>query len=309
MDDLDREMKSADSGVLLVRRPSATLRVTGKDRQTWLNGLVTQDLAPRKSGDAVLALVVAKTGKIEAEVAIVLGDEDALVSLPADRAERLRDKLDRHLIMEDAAIELVPGFEWVFAHGPKAADALTVARSVGARGGLTTRAGSPLAVLVGPSATDLENSITASVDPSAVASEAGHLRFRVERGIAERGVDFTDDESYPQEAALEKDEVSFSKGCYLGQEAVFMLEKRGHVSKRLVQLTASVALAEGAEVRDAEGKSIGTVTSAARRGGSEMVLGIVKYKHAREGNVVSVVTPEGVAPARVTALLAITPES
>ena len=152
------------------------------------------------------------------------------------------------------------------------------------------------------------DALTASVGDSklAVASEAGWLRFRIEHGIAERGADYTEGESYPQEAALEKDEVSFSKGCYLGQEAVFMLEKRGHVSKRLVQLEIPTGTAfVGAEVRDLEGGVIGKLTSVAPRDNGSIALGMVKYKHARAAHEVRIGgEAEGVG-ARVTSLLAI----
>jgi folate-binding protein YgfZ len=304
MSDVERELSCAEEGVLLVRRPWSTLRVTGKDRLSWLNGLVTQDLAPRKPGDAVLGIVVAKTGKIEAEVAVVIGDDELAVGLPADRAERVREKLDRHLIMEDAAIE-PDASAWVLAFGRGAAKALDVARAAGARGGVTQRGGMPVAVIVSSGVESVVEAVIASVPRSAVATEAGWNRFRVEHGIAERGHDYTDDESYPQEAALEKDEVSFAKGCYLGQEAVFMLEKRGHVSKRLVQLVASAELPVGASIEDGEGKVIGSITSSASRAEGHVALAIVKYKHARRDHPLHVKAGDASIEARVTALLAI----
>ncbi len=57
------------------------------------------------------------------------------------------------------------------------------------------------------------------------------------------GVDF-DDQTLPQEASLERLAVSFNKGCYLGQETVFMLEKRGHAKKRLMRLAIDTLEAE-----------------------------------------------------------------
>jgi hypothetical protein len=128
---------------------------------------------------------------------------------------------------------------------------------------------------------------------------------RVEHGIAEHGTDF-DRDNYPQEPALEKDGVSFNKGCYLGQEAVFMLEKRGHVKKRLVQLMVDGPVATGDVITDAAGAEIGKVTSAVTRSiGSNLALGYVKYKHAVEGGELSAAK----SPAKVTGLLAIKPEA
>ena len=299
MSEIEEKLDGAGAGVLLVERELATLVVAGGDRKSWLNGLVTQDLAPLGEGAAALGLVVAKTGKIEAEVAMLLG-ADILVGLPADRAELIREKLDRHLIMEDATIELAPEvLVWVMAFGERAGDVVEIARAHGARAGLTRRSGLEVAVIAEPPIGGARAAVLASIPSSTNASAEAWNRFRVAHGIAERAVDYADDESYPQEAALERDEVSFAKGCYLGQEAVFMLEKRGHVQKRLVQLVSDAPLASGADIIDADGKNIGRVTSVSGR----LSLGVVKYKHARDGRELHV----GGVVARVTSLLAITP--
>lgn len=298
MSTIDDELRSAAEGVLLVERAFTTLKVSGNDRKSWLNGMVTQDLAPLEAGAAALGISVAKTGKIEAEVAMLLGDDDLWMGVPSDRAERLRDKLDRHLIMEDATIEVSnePPI-WTFAFGPRAREALEVARSNGARGGVTRRGGLEVLVFAEAAGGGARDAILEKIEPSKLASLPGWDRFRVEKGIAEPGPDYVLDESYPQEAALERDEVSFEKGCYLGQEAVFMLEKRGHVQKRLVQLELETPVAAGVELLDGEGKSVGRVTTVA----ASLALGVVKYKHAREGRELDA----GGVKARVTSLLAI----
>jgi tRNA-modifying protein YgfZ len=314
MTDVDHELASGANGLLLAKRQLGALVVTGKDRQSWLNGLVTQDLVPRKVGDAAVALVVAKNGKIEAEVAILLGKEELTIGLPADLASSTRDKLDRHLIMEEAAIEVAPEpLEWVFGFGPLASEAVEIARELGATAGLTRRADHDLVIIAAREIGLVVNALTARLaekGPIAIASAEGWLRFRIEHGIAERHADFAEDESYPQEAALEKDEVSFAKGCYLGQEAVFMLEKRGHVSKRLVQIVSPSIIEVGAEVRDADAKSIGKITSVSSRGTEAIALAMVKYKHARTAHEINVdaASVEGGVKAQITSLLVI-PES
>ena len=63
--------------------------------------------------------------------------------------------------------------------------------------------------------------------------------LRIERFVPRLGLDF-DDGFYPQEAALAGHAVSFAKGCYLGQEVVYMLENRGHVKRKLVPLDVKV---------------------------------------------------------------------
>jgi len=142
------------------------------------------------------------------------------------------------------------------------------------------------------------------VSPAAIATEGAWDRARVEHGVTAFGVDF-DDTNYPQEASLERDAVSFEKGCYLGQEAVFMLEKRGHVKKRIVQLHVDGAVETGDPITLPDGAEVGRVTSrAVRPAGGNLALGFVKYKQARADTELRV----GASRAVVTALLAVTPD-
>jgi hypothetical protein len=305
MADVEAELDCAQLGALVRELEGGTLVVRGADRQTWLNGLVTCDLAPKKPGDAAYGLVVGKTGKIQAEVYILVGAEDLLVGVPGPvgRAHALAESLDRYLVMEDATIEpQTEGMSWMLALGLRGEDAMTAARGAGARAGLSRRGGLPTAVVAAPSpARDaVLAAVTAGAAPSQVATPEGWERVRLEHGIAERGVDFEDD-CYPQEAALEIDGVSFSKGCYLGQEAVFMLEKRGHVKRRLVQLMVEGDVSAGDPIKDAEGNVVGGVTSRILRPGRNLALGYVKYKYAKSDT--KLVIGEK-SPAWVTVLLA-----
>lgn len=305
MSDVEAELDCVQLGALIRKTTLGTIRVTGKDRLTWLNGLLTCDLAPRKPGDAVYGLAVGKTGKILDEVMVLVQKEDLLVGVESAHAAELVGTLDRYLVMEDAEIAVADGFSWLLVLGARAKEALSPCRDAGFGAGVTTRAGLPLAVVCAPATGEAKAiaSIETACAPSRVATDAGWYRVRVEHGIAEHGVDF-DRDNYPQEPALEADGVSFNKGCYLGQEAVFMLEKRGHVKKRLVQLVVEGDVAVGDAILTAEGAEIGKVTSAVTRPGSNLALGYVKYKYAIDGAELTT----GKSPAKVTALLAIKPE-
>ncbi|MBL8720772.1 MAG: hypothetical protein JNL79_32595 [Myxococcales bacterium] len=104
---------------------------------------------------------------------------------------------------------------------------------------------------------------------------------RIAAGRAAFGVDF-DEKNYVQECGLEARAVSFSKGCYLGQEVVCMLQMRGHVNKRLVQLAVPTGIAPGAELT-VDGQVVGAVTSVA----GEAALAMVKYAHSEPGKRLS----------------------
>jgi hypothetical protein len=306
MSDVEVEVDCTQQGALIRRLDLSTLVVTGKDRLTWLNGLVTCDLAAKKPGDGAYGLVVAKNGKILSEVYVLVGDADLWVGLPAGKAEALVQHLDKHLIMEDVSLELASGRDgWSCALGPRAAEAMVAARAAAGRAGLSARGGLAAAVIAAPteSVAAIERAVIDAVKPSCVASAEGWERVRVEHGIVEYGVDF-DDTSYPQEASLERDAVSFAKGCYLGQETVFMLEKRGHVSKKIVQLMVEGPVAPNDAITTAEGAAVGAITSAITRPGFNLALGRVKYKYAKKDTALLV----GTSKAHVTALLAVVEE-
>ena len=110
----------------------------------------------------------------------------------------------------------------------------------------------------------------------------GGVFYGVCPGRAEFGVDM-DERTFPAEARLDGSAVSFSKGCYVGQEIVARIESRGAVNRLLVQLEAEAPVEVGEEIAR-EGRALGSVTSAAvspRRG--PLAMGYVRSKAAEPG--------------------------
>ncbi len=296
--DPKEQVAAARRSALLV--PEADLVafvVKGGDRVSWLNGLLTCDLANRKPGDAVYGLAVATKGRILSDVVVVLGVERVLLLAQSAAAEELRASLDRHLMMEDAELEVSPpdGVFIAFVHGPKAAEVLAAARSAGADGGELDRTGLGGAVLVaeGSARAGARSAVVGALEAigGLWGDDAGWETLRLERGVPRFGRDF-DATTYPQEASLEKVAVSFSKGCYLGQEVVCMLELRGHVKRKLVSLVldAGDAPAKGTPLLDAQGGAVGEVTSATTSPslGRPVALAMIKFALAEPGRDVRV---------------------
>jgi folate-binding protein YgfZ len=288
--DIRRALEVTFSSALVVPAPElATFVVTGGDRQTWLNGLVTCDLAPLKVGDAAYGLFVEKKGRVVADAIVVLEAARLLLIVPRRVAGDLRTTLEHHLIMEDAEID-EGAFEVELVHGPRAQEVLAAVRAVGASGGELDRTGLGGAVIVFPaqSLAPLRGARDASL--AAIGGMLGDDRaweaLRLDRRVPQFGADF-DATNYPQEAGLEKRAVSFSKGCYLGQEVVFMLEKRGHVKRLLVTLRVASDLPppRGASVLDANREEVGTVTSAAivPTAGGPVAMAMVKRAKTEPG--------------------------
>ena len=297
--DLTRQLDAARTTVLAVPHPElATLIVTGGDRVSWLNGLVTCDLTKRGPGNAMYGLVVARNGRVQSDVIVVFDEPGArlLLTLPRDVTEAIRGYLDHYLVMEDAEISAgAQAMEAWALHGPLASEVFASASASGAVGGLIDRTGLGGGVLL--IAEEVSASARVALEEAVravgglVGDPAGWEALRLERGVPRFGVDF-DDKTYPQEASLEKVAVSFDKGCYLGQEVVFMLEKRGHVKRRLVPVLIGGSLVpeRGTAVTDETGASIGEVTSAAQSptAGGVVALAMLKRAYAESGKRVSV---------------------
>jgi folate-binding protein YgfZ len=111
--------------------------------------------------------------------------------------------------------------------------------------------------------------------------------LRLEAGIAWFGSDF-DQRQIPHEAALEATHISFTKGCYTGQEIVERVRSRGHVNRRLTGLAFdSAAPPEPESKLLAAGAEVGNVTSAAfsRLLGQPIGLGYVRREHGAPGTI------------------------
>src|SRR5882724_6223884 len=103
MTEIETQIAAAKSAVLVVEAHElGVMVVSGADRLTWLNGLVTCELAKANVGDAIYGLAVAKSGKILADIVVVVDEARLCVVAPATEVESLCTALDHYLIMEHA---------------------------------------------------------------------------------------------------------------------------------------------------------------------------------------------------------------
>ncbi|MBX3210294.1 MAG: folate-binding protein YgfZ [Labilithrix sp.] len=286
--------RAAAGAVLAVRASDRTgILVTGKDRTSWLNGLVTCDLAKLGAADGAYGLIVEKKGRIQTDFFAVPGrsrdgaGEAIALGVPRDLGQAILETLDHYLIMEDAELERVDLAFW-FLLGPKAA---AIASELPAPyAGALALFGLEGAVVAAPSADAeaLAGRIAERVTEAGgiVTDEATWDAVRIERGVPRFGVE-VDATLYPQEASLEKLAVSFDKGCYLGQEVVYMLENRGHVKRKLVALEADgdAPLGKGDPVTTPEGALVGDVKSSVvgPAAGKPVAIAMVKWAQTKPG--------------------------
>ena len=246
----------------------------GKDRISWLNGLVTCDLAKKGPADAAYGLIVEKKGRIQADFYAIPGPDSLALLVPAALRDDLVETLDHYLIMED--VELAAEDLALFLVQSAEASALTAPFA----GALDVLGQPGVAYAVPASEADaFAANLTLVDEPSWDAQ-------RIEHGLPRFGVEF-DATFYPQEASLEKLAVSFDKGCYLGQEVVYMLENRGHVKRKLVSLDVEgdAPLGKGDAVTTPDGAAVGDVRSSALgpASGKPVAIAMVKFAQAKPG--------------------------
>ncbi|HEX5586367.1 MAG TPA: glycine cleavage T C-terminal barrel domain-containing protein, partial [Acidimicrobiia bacterium] len=155
--------------------------------------------------------------------------------------------------------------------------------------------------LIGPRADVAAASDELVGEGSTLVGAAAYEAFRIEQGSPLQPFDI-DDSTIPQEAELELDAVSFTKGCFLGQELVCRIDSRGHVNRFLRRLVAieGERPAPGAEIV-ADGKVVGVVTSVTPEPFAAVALGYVR-REVEPPTSVEVRSPNGLTTARVEPL-------
>lgn len=224
----------------------ALIWVEGPDAAHFLHGLLTNDVAGMAPGDALMALLLDDKGHIVADTRVHRDGEDAftLVLRPA-LADTVAATLEHYHFSED--LDLL---------GPEPAETLTLAEGAAPPDGPWVPGLVPGTVeRVVDDPQDALDRLGAQPAP-AEALEA----VRLERGAVVIGVD-TGERTLVQEAALQDRAVSFTKGCYLGQETVARAQHRGRVNRVVRGLSAAAPLPVGAGITW-DGRGVGTVTSA-----------------------------------------------
>lgn len=276
------ELATLRRGAALVDRPRGFVLVTGEDARSFLQALVSADLDPLEPGQGVLSLLLTPQGKLDVAFRLlVVGDELWLDTDPGLGAQ-LKASLDRFRIRVKAEV-VDRSDEWAMVSliGPEVFDQWSGPVPSELHSHLP--AGELLVVrtemgldLVGARAWIDSVSATLRADGWTTVGPEVFEAFRIERGIPRQPVDI-DDKTIPQEAELEIDAVSFTKGCFLGQELVCRIDSRGHVNRflrRFHMIDGDWPVA-GAEVVVGN-KVVGTLTSVAAPGVPTGALGYVR---------------------------------
>jgi folate-binding protein YgfZ len=234
------------------------IRITGRDRVRFLHGMCTNDIKNLAPGQGCRAAVVNRQGKMVAEIAVLVEPDALLAIVERSNLKPTIDHLQKFIVADD----------------------VTMAESDLDVVGIDETP-PPLGLATAPDPA-LGGRITATPQSSAAPiREADYEGRRIESGFPRWGVDMGPD-VLPMEAGLEPIAISYTKGCYIGQEVIQRVKTYSEPPTMLVQL--EIAGVQRGEKILSGGEEIGHVTSAA----AKVALGYVRKEFKQPGTKVTV---------------------
>ncbi len=300
------------------------IRVGGREAVQFLNGLITNDVKALEENAWMEAAFPNVQGRLQASVRVINHAGRFLFDTEAVTHERVLKLLERFTLAGDFHVtDITSETALITVQGARSGDVVgAVLGAVAARlesGRIAIeswRGGDTVTVMrathTGEDGFDLIcNAREApALWDSLVAAGARAVGFdalevlRIEAGLPRYGVDM-DETNVVLETGLDS-AVSFTKGCYIGQEIIARIRWRGHVAKKIAGLRFDEKreIQSGSKVRAIDGKEIGRVTSPAfsPRLNRTIALAYVKYDYLAAGTQVKVISGDEEIEAQVAEL-------
>jgi folate-binding protein YgfZ len=296
-----------NSAALIERSAQGTVTLTGADRASFLHALLTNDVAGLPKGRGVYAAYLTPQGRMISDMRVIETGSRMLLSVDRHVAAPLAERFDKLVFSEDVQAKDASDIAVLGVHGPSAARMIQHATGVSVADlqsqydnitveSLTIVRDDALGVLgydvyLPVSDRDAIRAKLIEAGAEQVSDEVAEA-LRIEAGRPRFGVDMTTD-TIPLEAGIEDRAISFTKGCYVGQEVIVRVMHRGHgrVARRLMSIVITVGdvPARGDKILLGD-RAVGEITSATAspRMGSPLALGYVQREHAVAGTEVTV---------------------
>ncbi len=329
-DTLDEHTALRESAGVLDLSFRGRLCLVGTERARFLHGQVTNDVQRLKAGEGCYAALVNAKGKMESDLNIYCLPEELLLDFEPGFSECIRKRLEKYIVADDVqVVEVAPIYGVLSVQGPKAESVISkmnlfshvpAARlNIGkvaddvfgdiyvANQPQTGDAGFDLFIPIASLGTIADKLVTITT------SLGGRLcgwkaleSARIEAGIPRFGEDM-DETNLPLECGIETRAVSYTKGCYVGQEVLNRIHTIGHVNRELRGLRLADDLpglpAKGDKLYQT-GKEAGYVTSAITSPlfGRKIALAYVRREFAQAGAELTLRAASGESPAIVVEL-------
>ena len=302
-------MRDGGAGVIDLSSRGRLL-VSGSEAVMFLNGLITNDMKTLAVNSWMPAVFPNVQGRLLAAVRIIHREDGFLIDTEGSTLETVAKLLERFTLAGDFRVtDLTSETATLSLQGGNAPEVILqtlgeTAANVQRQGMFTVQLENDSNVSIIRVTHTAEDGFDLFVNANEAQALLGTLTkagaqpvgpdalevLRIEAGIPRYGVDM-DETNVVTETNLD-DAVSFTKGCYIGQEIIARIKYRGHVAKKLTGLVfeSQVALGDGAKVFSSDDKEIGRVTSSAfsPRLGGTIALGYLKYDYLSPGTPVKV---------------------
>ncbi len=289
----------------------------------FLNGLITNDMKTLALNSWMPAAFINVQGRLLAAVRIIHRNDGFLIDTEATTREMVIKLLERFTLAGDFRVrDLSDETSTVSVQGQRAVEisaaVLGKELSLVARQQVVSANFADRVVTVIRASHTGEDGLDLFMDTAQVAQLRAALlnagakavdheaaeTLRIEAGIPRYDIDMNE-ATVISETNLE-DAISFSKGCYVGQEIVVRIKHRGHVARKLTGLTldGDIELAKDSKVLSGDDKEIGRITSSAfsPRLGRSVALAYLKYDYLIPDTPVKVVAAEREFAAKVVEL-------
>ena len=318
-----RAVRDGEGAGLIDLSHHALIEVSGAEAVQFLNGLVTNDMKTLSDGAWMPAAFPNAQGRLISSTRVINRGGAFLFNTEAASRASVYKTLERFTLAGDFHVtDRTDETAQLSVQGARAADVIGLA--LGHEAASVERGRVAITSSVGASISVIRATHTAE-DGFDLFVDAGHaaplwdaLRaagarptgldaleiLRIEAGLPRYGLDM-DETNVVTEAGLD-DAVSYTKGCYIGQEIIARIHWRGHVAKKLAGLLFSDEgeVERGSRVLAADGKDIGRVTSAAFSPhlSRTIALAYIKYDYLAKGTPARVITGEAERSATVAEL-------
>ena len=239
------ELKGLSAGWKHVYRPAACLLITGEDALSFLQGQFTQELRSKSERSAVYGLWLNQKGKVLADSFVLKEASDRVwVISHASPAKIIRERLEAYIIADDVMIEDITA-DWfgITVGGGKLADEWLTqeAECLPAKGEFIRAGGGFIFQGRRDAGPNFEWILPVGAKVPGGLTEASGVemeRMRIAAGIPLVPVDIGPGD-LPNEGGLDETGISYTKGCYLGQEVMARLKAMGTVRRKLVRVRAA----------------------------------------------------------------------
>ena len=279
-----KSVREGGAGLIDLSASRTRIRVTGSEAVHFLNGLLTNDIKNATDDSWLPAVFPTVQGRLIGAVRILRLEDGFLIDTDAAAHEAVLKTISRFTLAGDFKVtDVSTELAMLTVQGKRASEVIKDIDAKVIRATHTAEVGFDLLINTDEFRSISEQLIAAGATP--VSPEVFET-LRIEAGIARHGQDM-DESNVVLETNLD-DAISYTKGCYLGQEIIIRIKHRGHVAKKLTGVTFTKPVESGAAISSEDGKEIGRVTSATYSPKLEtpIALAYVRYEYLAPGTPV-----------------------